>query len=45
VFLCALVGKWIGLVRAEMRYRDLVQRIAEEWPAEPPKATRVIRCG
>ena len=45
VSICALMGKWLGLVRAEMRYRDLVRRIAEEWPAEPPKATRIIRCG
>jgi hypothetical protein len=44
-FLCALFGKWVGLVRAEMRYRDLVRRIAEEWPAQPPKARQVNRCG
>jgi hypothetical protein len=45
VFLCALIGKWIGLVRAEMRYRDLVRRIGEEWPAQPPKVAQVLRCG
>ena len=44
-FLSAFLGKWIGLVRAEMRYLDLVRRIAEEWQAEPPKARQVSRCG
>jgi hypothetical protein len=41
----ALIGKGLGLLRAESRYRELVQRIAREWTARPPKADVISRCG
>jgi len=41
----ALIGKGLDLLRAETRYRELVQRISREWIAQPPKSDVISKCG
>jgi hypothetical protein len=45
LFAAAAVGKVVGLLRAEARYRRLVQRIGQEWPARPPQSDTIWTCG
>ena len=45
LFMASLVGKMVGLARAETRYRDLVRRIGREWHAAPPRAEVLRVCG
>jgi hypothetical protein len=41
----AVIGKGVGLLRAETRYRELVRRIGQEWRARPPKTDTISKCG
>jgi hypothetical protein len=43
--IAAAVGKAVGLLRAEGRYRRLVRQIGREWSATPPKSDTISKCG
>jgi len=45
LFIAASVGKGLGLLRAEARYRRLVERIGQEWKARPPQSDTIWTCG
>ena len=45
VFAVSLIGKLVGLSRAQSRYRALVREIAREWKVRPPQSEKLKGCG